>query len=202
MKLTEHTEPVELCGSSSKQSSLTSPVPPTLLIQRFCIIAVVRRWRVSEADDDRMIEAASQIVAAYVSNNSVASQDLGSLIGQVHAALCSAASAASAPEPEPQQPAVPIRKSVTPDQIVCLEDGKRFKSLKRHLRTHHDMTPDQYREKWGLSRDYPMVAPNYANARSELAKAIGLGQKGTGARVESARPAAAKSSKRSKARAS
>src|SRR4051794_13219429 len=124
------------------------------------------------------IELAAEIVSAFVSNNSVPAAELPTLIGSVHDALNRVVSgAAQPPAEEPKAPAVPIKKSVQPDYIVCLEDGKRFKSLKRHLRTVYDLTPDQYRAKWGLPRDYPMVAPNYAAARSELAKQFGLGQK-------------------------
>ena len=120
------------------------------------------------------VELAADVVSAYVSNNPVPTSELPSLIAAVHASL---QFVAEGPQPkEPLVPAVPIKKSVQPDFIVCLEDGKKFKSLKRHLRTKFDMTPDQYREKWDLPHDYPMVAPNYASRRSELAKAIGLGQ--------------------------
>ncbi len=122
------------------------------------------------------IELAADIVSAYVSNNSVASSDLPALIGEVHGALMRVAGGAVEAPVEAPKPAVPIKKSVTPDFIICLEDGKKFKSLKRHLRTQYNMTPEQYREKWGLPADYPMVAPNYAKARSKLAKEMGLGQ--------------------------
>ena len=122
------------------------------------------------------IALAAEIVSAYVSRNSVPSGDLAGLIGDVHAALLQAAGNGVAEPAEAPKPAVQARKSVQPDYIVCLEDGKRFKSLKRHLRTVYDLTPDQYRAKWGLPADYPMVAPNYAAARSELAKQMGLGQ--------------------------
>ncbi|MEW6255476.1 MAG: MucR family transcriptional regulator [Pseudomonadota bacterium] len=122
------------------------------------------------------IELAADIVSAYVSNNSVAAADLPSLINEVHAALTRVSKGEAEPAPEPLKPAVPLKKSVTPDYIICLEDGKKFKSLKRHLRTQYNMSPEQYREKWGLPADYPMVAPNYAAARSELAKQMGLGQ--------------------------
>jgi predicted transcriptional regulator len=122
----------------------------------------------------------ADIVAAYVSNNPVPAAELAGLIGNIHGALLQVASGrAAAPQPaaqEPQQPAVPIKKSIQPDYIVCLEDGRTFKSLKRHLRAKYNLSPEQYRAKWGLSPDYPMVAPNYAKARSDLAKAIGLGQ--------------------------
>ncbi|MBO6757754.1 MAG: MucR family transcriptional regulator [Roseibium sp.] len=126
--------------------------------------------------DSNLIDLTADIVSAYVSNNTVASTDLPTLINEVYGALQRTSSAAHEPEPEPLKPAVPIKKSVMPDYIICLEDGKKFKSLKRHLRTHYDMTPDEYREKWELGPDYPMVAPNYAAARSELAKKMGLGQ--------------------------
>jgi len=126
--------------------------------------------------DANLIDLTADIVSAYVSNNTVASTDLPGLINEVYGALQKTANASSEPEPEPLKPAVPIKKSVMPDYIICLEDGKKFKSLKRHLRTHYNMTPEEYREKWDLGADYPMVAPNYAAARSELAKKMGLGQ--------------------------
>lgn len=126
--------------------------------------------------DTNLIDLTADIVSAYVSNNTVASTDLPNLINEVYGALQRTSTAAQEPEPEPLKPAVPIKKSVMPDYIICLEDGKKFKSLKRHLRTHYDMTPEEYREKWDLGPDYPMVAPNYAAARSELAKKMGLGQ--------------------------
>jgi predicted transcriptional regulator len=122
------------------------------------------------------IDLAADIVSAYVSNNSVPAADLPALLQSIHAALTKTA---KGQEEEPQVeliPAVSVKKSLTPDYIVCLEDGKKFKSLKRHLRTTYDMTPEQYRAKWNLPADYPMVAPNYAKARSELAKTMGLGQ--------------------------
>ncbi len=125
-----------------------------------------------------MIELASDIVSAYVSNNTVPTSDLPALIGDVHQALIKAATGAMEPVKEELKPAVPARRSVTPDYLVCLEDGKKFKSLKRHLRSHYNLSPEEYREKWGLPRDYPMVAPNYAQARSRLAKKMGLGQGG------------------------
>src|SRR3954471_10274785 len=123
------------------------------------------------------IELAAEIVSAFVSNNPVPAAQLPALIGAVHDALTKSVSGTAtqqAPE-EPKEPAVPIKRSVQPDYVICLEDGKRFKSLKRHLRSVYDLTPDQYRAKWGLPADYPMVAPNYAAARSELAKSMGLG---------------------------
>jgi predicted transcriptional regulator len=123
-----------------------------------------------------LIDLAADIVSAYVSNNTVAASDLPGLIADVHRALSNTHSGVQEPEPEPLKPAVNPKKSVFTDYIVCLEDGKKFKSLKRHLRTHYDLSPEEYREKWGLSADYPMVAPNYAAARSALAKKMGLGQ--------------------------
>lgn len=134
----------------------------------------------SDIEDDSLvlIDRAATIVGAYVGNNSVPTGELPKLIIDVHAALVRVNGTQVTPEPavEPQRPAVPIKKSVTSDFIICLEDGKKFKSLKRHLRTHYDLSPEEYREKWGLPADYPMVAPNYAEARSNLAKNMGLGQ--------------------------
>jgi len=121
------------------------------------------------------IDFTADIVAAYVSNNSVAAADLPALIEAVHRALGQLGTPAAAPVEE-LKPAIPIKKSVTPEYIICLEDGKKFKSLKRHLRTSYGMSPEAYREKWGLPKDYPMVAPAYAAARSELPKNMGLGQ--------------------------
>ena len=128
------------------------------------------------ATSPNYIELSVDIVSAYVSNNSVPAADLPSLLASVYAAV---AKTGQGQKDEPQAeliPAVPVKKSVTPDFIICLEDGKSFKSLKRHLRSTYDMTPAQYRAKWNLPADYPMVAPNYAKARSELARASGLGQ--------------------------
>src|SRR5438874_13508691 len=122
------------------------------------------------------IELTADIVSAYVSNNSVSAGEIPSLINQVHAALMRVSAGQSDAQPEPLKPAISVKKSITPDHLVCLEDGKKFKSLKRHLRTQYNMTAEQYREKWGLAPDYPMVAPNYAAARSRLAKQMGLGQ--------------------------
>lgn len=122
------------------------------------------------------IELAADIVSAYVSNNSVPAGDLPSLINEVYGALMRVGAGVAAAPAEAPKPAVSVRKSVTNDHIVCLEDGKKFKSLKRHLRTQYGLSPEDYREKWGLPPDYPMVAPNYARARSNLAKQMGLGQ--------------------------
>jgi predicted transcriptional regulator len=125
-----------------------------------------------------LINVAAGIVSAYVGNNSVAQSDLPGLIHEVYIALASASREEAAGRAEQLKPAVSIKKSVTNDYIICLEDGQKFKSLKRHLRTHYKMSPDEYRAKWGLPKDYPMVAPNYAQTRSALAKQMGLGQKG------------------------
>lgn len=125
-------------------------------------------------DDPRLLEFTADIVSAHVANNAVAIGDLPALIEQVYQTMAGLGRAVE-PEPEKPVPAVPIKKSVTPDYLICLEDGKQLKMLKRHLKTAYDMTPDDYREKWGLPADYPMVAPNYAKQRSSLAKQIGLG---------------------------
>jgi len=130
----------------------------------------------TENAEDTLLTLTADIVAAHVSNNSVAVNDLPNLIQNVHGALSGISGKSSAAEPKPE-PKVSIRSSVKPDFIVCLEDGKKLKMLKRHLMTHYNMTPDQYRQKWGLSADYPMVAPNYAEQRRTLAKSIGLGTK-------------------------
>ncbi len=122
------------------------------------------------------IELSADIVSAYVSNNSVPAADLPLLLQSVYAALTQTVQGQKEEPKAELVPAVSVRKSVTPDAIICLEDGKSFKSLKRHLRTTYDMTPEQYRAKWNLPSDYPMVAPNYAKARSELARTMGLGQ--------------------------
>ena len=127
--------------------------------------------------EDNLISLTADIVSAHVSNNSVAVNDLPALIQNVHNALSGLGDAAPEPEQKKQEPAVSVRSSVKPDYIVCLEDGKKLKMLKRHLMTHYQMTPEQYRQKWGLSADYPMVAPNYAEQRRSLAKQIGLGTK-------------------------
>jgi predicted transcriptional regulator len=125
------------------------------------------------------IELTADVVSAYVANNPVPANELPALIQQIHQTLASLGSNGSSTEPagEKQTPAVPIKKSVTPDYIISLEDGRRFKSLKRYLRTSHGMTPNDYRIKWNLPADYPMVAPNYAAQRSALAKTMGLGRK-------------------------
>ena len=130
----------------------------------------------NEPSEDVLLTLTADIVAAHVSNNSVAVNDLPSLIQNVHGALSGISGGRPAPEAKPE-PKVAIRSSIKPDYIVCLEDGKKLKMLKRHLMTHYQMTPDQYRQRWGLAPDYPMVAPNYAEQRRTLAKSIGLGTK-------------------------
>ncbi len=130
-----------------------------------------------QAESNEILALTTNIVAAHVSNNSVAVADLPRLIREVHDSLTSVG-AGGGREPERPTPVVPIKKSVTPDHIVCLEDGKKLKMLKRHLKTAYNMSPAEYRERWGLPADYPMVAPNYAKQRSRLAKQIGLGTRG------------------------
>jgi len=133
-----------------------------------------------------VIEMTSDIVSAYIGKNPVPPDQLPDLIRQIHKALTNVGSAAPEAPAEKPTPAVPIRRSVQADHLICLEDGRKFKSLKRHLRTKYDLTPDQYRAKWGLPKDYPMVAPDYAAARSQLAKSMGLGQ--SGRRVDATAP--------------
>ncbi|MCH9764625.1 MAG: MucR family transcriptional regulator [Alphaproteobacteria bacterium] len=128
-----------------------------------------------DGDTPDLVELTAKIVSAYVSNNDVVANDLPRLINETHIALARASTNEVEPEKEGLKPKVPIKKSVMDDYIVCLEDGKKFKSLKRHLRTHYNLSPEEYRERWGLPHDYPMVAPNYARARSDLAKRMGLG---------------------------
>jgi len=130
-----------------------------------------------QSPSNALAELTAVIVSAYVSNNTLVAADLPSLIEETSDALRQAAIKAAQPLKEELIPAVPIKNSVTPDYIVCLEDGKKFKALKKHLRTSYQLSPEDYREKWGLPYDYPMVAPNYAAARSALAKKMGLGQK-------------------------
>ncbi len=125
-----------------------------------------------------IIEMTADIVSAYVGHNAVAANDLPTLIQAVHRSLAGVAAPTEAPEAPAQEPAVPIKRSITPGFLVCLEDGRKFKSLKRHLRTKYNMSPEDYRAKWDLPKDYPMVAPDYAKARSDLAKQMGLGQGG------------------------
>jgi predicted transcriptional regulator len=133
-------------------------------------------------DDVSPVDTTARLVAAYASNNRLMPQDLLGLIQAVHSTLVSLSNGRHESNGEPPKPAVAIKKSVTGDYIICLEDGLKFKSLKRHLRSSYKMTPEEYRAKWSLPHDYPMVAPNYAAHRSRLAKQIGLGRKRTGRR--------------------
>ena len=128
-------------------------------------------------NSSQLIELTAELISAYVSNNPVPVSELPALINQIHQSLSGLSTGTAALKEEPKTPAVSIKKSITPDYLICLEDGKRFKSLKRHIGVHFNLTPDQYREKWNLPHDYPMVAPAYAAARSELAKKMGLGRK-------------------------
>jgi predicted transcriptional regulator len=129
-------------------------------------------------DKSEIIEMTADIVSAYVGNNSVAAADLPSLILNIHRALSGVTNMPEPVEVNAKEPAVSLKRSITLDYLICLEDGRKFKSLKRHLRTKYNISPEEYRAKWGLPKDYPMVAPNYAKARSELAKQMGLGQGG------------------------
>ncbi len=130
----------------------------------------------SETTPKGFVDLTASIVSAYVSNNATTAAEIPALISQIHAALVRVSSGGAEAVAEPSKPAVSIKKSMTSEYLVCLEDGKRFKSLKRNLRTQYNMSPEQYREKWGLPAEYPMVAPNYAVARSQLAKKMGLCQ--------------------------
>ena len=139
----------------------------------------------------------ADIVSAYLANNALSGDKIPDLIGSVYGALSRASLQAIEPEKVDLKPAVAIKKSVTPEYIICLEDGLKFKSLKRHLKSHYDMSPEEYREKWGLPHDYPMVAPSYAAARSDLAKNMGLGRRSIAVAVaQTAAPAAVKSAEK------
>ena len=146
--------------------------------QRYVCNPKLRHAEMNMDDKSEIIEMTADIVSAYVGNNSVSAVDLPSLIQSVHRALSGVTNGAEPVEAAPKEPAVPVKRSITPDYLVCLEDGRKFKSLKRHLRTKYNLSPEDYRSKWGLAKDYPMVAPNYAKARSDLAKQMGLGQGG------------------------
>lgn len=129
----------------------------------------------SDRSSPELVELTARIVSAYVSNNTVVASDLPALIADTYQALTRTSGVVAPIDREEPKPKVAVKRSVMPDYIICLEDGKKFKSLKRHLRTHYNMSPEEYREKWALPHDYPMVAPNYARARSDLAKKMGLG---------------------------
>lgn len=128
-------------------------------------------------NSDIFLELTSEVVSAYVGNNPISASELPNLINDVYTAFNKASGMPRSADGMATKPAVPVKKSITDDYIICLEDGKHFKSLKRHLRSHYDISPEEYREKWGLPADYPMVAPNYAKARSALAREMGLGRK-------------------------
>ena len=156
----------------------------------------------TDTPSPELAELTTDIVKAYVSNNAVRADDVPNLIQAVNAALLRTTQTEIVPEREPLSPAVPIKKSVQSDHLVCLEDGKHFKSLKRHLSTHHAMTPEDYREKWGLPATYPMVAPSYAAARSALAKEMGLGRKEEAPAPEPEKPKRAPRKRAAKPKAS
>src|ERR1700733_12121962 len=138
----------------------------------------------SKTAEDELLRMTTEVVAAYVSNNTLASAQLGDVIHAVYNSLRSLDGQVAEPVPEVLKPAVPVRKSITPEFLICLEDGKKLKMLKRHLRSTYNLSPDEYRAKWGLAPDYPMVAPKYAQQRSEFAKKIGLGRsRGAGRRA-------------------
>jgi predicted transcriptional regulator len=145
------------------------------------------------ASELELASLTADIVAAYVANNVISGDKLPEFIGSVYTALKSASVQGVEPPKVELTPAVPVKKSVTHDYITCLEDGKKFKSLKRHLKTHYDLSPEEYREKWGLPRDYPMVAPAYAAARSSLAKSMGLGRRNGSGGTDKPAPKTAKS---------
>jgi predicted transcriptional regulator len=152
---------------------------------------------VTSDDNIVQLESVTAIVAAYVANNTIQKENLGALILDVFQSLAQIGQKPVAVEQ--LKPAVPVKRSIQPDHIVCLEDGKKFKSLKRHLMSHYNMTPSEYREKWGLPHDYPMVAPNYAQSRSELAKRMGLGQRRQAVEIAPPPKAAARSGKKAPA---
>jgi predicted transcriptional regulator len=149
---------------------------------------------VTSDDNIVQLESVTAIVAAYVANNTIQKENLGALILDIFQSLAQIGQKPVAVEQ--LKPAVPVKRSIQPDHIVCLEDGKKFKSLKRHLMSHYNMTPPEYREKWGLPHDYPMVAPNYAQSRSELAKRMGLGQRKQPVEIAPQPKAAARSGKK------
>ena len=137
---------------------------------------MVETTTIAKIADEELLRMTTDVVAAYVSNNTLPTGQLADVISAVYTSLRGLEGRASEPRQEPLKPAVPVRKSITPDYLVCLEDGKKLKMLKRHLRSTYNMTPDEYRSKWALPPDYPMVAPNYAEQRSAFAKKIGLGR--------------------------
>lgn len=164
-------------GVSHNRNVLTAPHAGQYLDQASLWGLAMNSAGETATQTSGLIELSSEIVAAYVGHNALSPADLPKLIAEVYGALIALGTTHDGDEQEPLKPAVSVRRSVTPDHLVCLEDGKKFKSLKRHLMTYHELTPQQYRERWGLPGDYPMVAPKYAAIRSSLAKSIGLGRK-------------------------
>lgn len=136
--------------------------------------------KIDHDENEALLGMTTQVVSAYLGNNSVPSGQISEVITTIYESLAKLSSPEPEAEPEPLKPAVSIKKSITPEHIICLEDGKHLKMLKRHLRTTYNLSPEEYRAKWGLPADYPMVAPNYAQQRSEFAKKIGLGRQSTG----------------------
>lgn len=142
------------------------------------VVAILAEGDLEYDEGVDIVDLTSDIICSYVTNNSISADELPKLIGEIHSTLVVISSSQQEAPQEPQKPAVSVKRSITPDYLICLEDGQKFKSLKRHLRSKYDLSPDEYRAKWRLPSDYPMVAPNYAAARSKLAMKMGLGQKG------------------------
>src|SRR5271165_6574180 len=172
----------------SHRFPLTQDIRAIIIVIRVHIQSYSRRKMAETATpkmaEEELLRMTADVVAAYVSNNTLPTAQLAEVINAVYGSLKSLEGQVAQPRPEPLKPAVPIRKSVTAEFLICLEDGKKLKMLKRHLRSTYNLTPDEYRARWGLASDYPMVAPNYAERRSEFAKKIGLGR---GAGRQSAR---------------
>jgi predicted transcriptional regulator len=182
---------IDLCFSQSRSVTLLNQLISLLTISLLSSVDHNQDALMDTQEKSNLSELTVGIVSAYVSNNNVRTEDLAALISDVHSALQKAPSGKAEPAPEAQKPAVPIKKSVTPDHIISLENGQKFKSLKRHLMTSYGMTPDEYRAKWGLAPNYPMVAPNYAKSRSDLAKSMGLGRKAASSEVQASVEASA-----------
>jgi predicted transcriptional regulator len=164
----------------SHRFPLTQDIRAIIIVIRVHIQSYSRRKMAETATpkmaEEELLRMTADVVAAYVSNNTLPTAQLAEVINAVYQSLKGLEGPIAEPVPEPAKPAVPIRKSITPDYLICLEDGKKLKMLKRHLRSTYNMTPDEYRTRWGLAPDYPMVAPNYAEQRSAFAKKIGLGR--------------------------
>jgi predicted transcriptional regulator len=169
-----------LCVTVERETTASDPASVTITQVR--LPQLLQEYRMTnQVEHNDLLALTADIVSSHVANNSVAVNDLPQLIQNVYATLSNLSTPPAAPEPK-LEPAVPVRQSIKPDYIVCLEDGKKLKMLKRHLMTAYGLTPDEYRAKWGLPADYPMVAPNYAESRRQLAKSIGLGKSRTGSR--------------------